>query len=254
MAEIRIEPYKLPEKIDFNFVEIRNYVIDRSKLYKNMVYDENQVKEAKKDRASLNGLKNSLNNERKRIEAELLEPFREAKAQFNELIQIIDEPIKTIDQQVKNFESKKKEQKQEEIEKLFRNMNRFEWLELTRIFNPKWLNATYKIDTVAEDIEVAINHIGADLEILAKSYGPEAVEFYKETLDSKTAIDKTKEFQEVKARTERKQPEPIQEETQGATDSPKVLVKFSALLTIEQAKALREFAKAKGIELKQIKE
>lgn len=254
MAEIRIEPYQLPEKIDFNFIEIKNYVAEKANLYKNMVYDENQVKEAKKDRASLNGLKNSLNNERKRIESELLEPFREAKSQFSELIQIIEEPIKTIDQQVKNFENKKKEQKQEEIEKLFRNMNHFEWLEFKRIFNPKWLNATYKIDTVAEDIEVAINHIGADLDILAQSYGPEAVEFYKETLDLKTAIDKTKEFQEVKARTAKKQPEPIQEETQGATDSPKALVKFAALLTIEQAKALREFAKAKGIELKQIKE
>ena len=101
--EIRINDLSLPEKIIFNYEELKEGISAKVAHYKNLVYTDDQIKEAKEDRANLNKLKKALNDERIRLEKEYMIPFNTFKAQLNEIIKIIDEPVTMIDSQVKEY-------------------------------------------------------------------------------------------------------------------------------------------------------
>ena len=106
--ELRIEPITFPEVIKFNFDELKQEITDKVAMYNNLVYTEEQVKEAKTDRASLNKFVKALSDERIKIKKQCLQPYEEFEKRINELSAIVNEPISLIDKQVKEFEEKKK--------------------------------------------------------------------------------------------------------------------------------------------------
>lgn len=261
--ELKIQPYDQPQKIEFNFDEIKNELQESIKKYETTVYSEEQIKLAKTDKASLNKLKKALNDERIKREREYLEPFNEFKAQINEIIKIIDKPINLIDSQIKEFEQAKKTEKSGEIEKLFNNIDKIpEWLHLEMIFNPKWLNATVSLKTIAAEINERLDKVNSDLEILRNlpEFAFEATEVYKTTLDINRAVNEGKrlaEIQKKKVEAENKKPA----EVQPAPDQKKVektepalanWINFSAKLTVAQAVELRDFFNSRNIEFKAI--
>ncbi|WNV59438.1 DUF1351 domain-containing protein [Oscillospiraceae bacterium NTUH-002-81] len=73
--ELRVEEYQLPQKISFNFEELKAELQEKTQHYETMVYTDDQIKEAKADRANLNRLKKALNDERIRREKEYLAPL-----------------------------------------------------------------------------------------------------------------------------------------------------------------------------------
>ena len=94
--------------ISFNYDDIKAEVQRIADDYASAVYTEDFLTQAKEDRALLNKVKASLNDERLKREREFMAPFMEFKAQVNDLIAIINEPIAIIDEQVKAFEEQKK--------------------------------------------------------------------------------------------------------------------------------------------------
>ena len=77
--ELKIEKYNKPQAIEFNFEELKQELAEKVKMYETLVYTDDQIKEAKADRASLNKLKTALNDERLRLEREYMQPFNEFK-------------------------------------------------------------------------------------------------------------------------------------------------------------------------------
>lgn len=116
--ELRVNDVAIPEKISFNYEELKAELTEKVAFYETLVYTDDQVKDAKADRATLNKLKKTLNDERIRREKEYMQPFNEFKAHVNEIIGIIDKPIAVIDKRVKEFEDQKKANKQKDIEEL----------------------------------------------------------------------------------------------------------------------------------------
>ena len=106
--EFKVNEYQLPDKLTFNYEELKQELTEKVNEYKTLIYSDEQIKEAKADRASLNKLKTALNDERIRREKEYMQPFNEFKSKVAEIIKIIDEPIALIDAQVKGYEDKKK--------------------------------------------------------------------------------------------------------------------------------------------------
>ena len=51
--ELRVSPVTFPEVIDFNFEELKTEIEARVERYTNLVYTEDQIKEAKTDLATL---------------------------------------------------------------------------------------------------------------------------------------------------------------------------------------------------------
>lgn len=215
--EFKMNEYQLPEKISFNFEEMKQELTNKTSMYETMVYTEEQIKDAKNDRASLNKLKNTMNDERKALEKEYMKPFNVFKAQVNEIISIIDKPIQAIDTQIKGYEEK---QKQEKLEKIDDYMKQVEanLPEKIRIpFDPKWLNASVSMKSVQTAIDDAADKIKADMDTLVNlpEFSFEAQQVYKSTLDIRQALNEAHRLAEVaKARAEHEAKIKAQEEEQ----------------------------------------
>ena len=279
--ELRVNEVAIPEQITFNYEELKQELTDKVKMYETLVYDDTQIAEAKKDKANLNKLKKALNDERIRREREYMKPFDVFKAQVNEIIGIIDKPIAVIDAQVKEYEEKEKSEKRQKIEAFWQGELREdittmppEWLQLSQIWDDRWLNKTVSIAAVKTDIKDAISRISDDLATLSAlpEFGFEATEVYKTTLDMNKAlnegrrlaeIQKRKQEQEAQAKSqaeaeaakaEEPKPEPPKPDfiNPPVEEAPAKWVNFSALLTVEQALALKDFFECNNIQFKSI--
>lgn len=282
--ELRIEEYQLPEALTFNYEELKAALIEKVRVYEALIYTDDQIQQAKKDRADLNRLKKALNDERIRREREYMEPFNEFKKKINEIIAIIDQPTAVIDRQVKDFEEKKKQEKRAQIAAIFDEMEHPDWLQLSKIWDEKWMNTTASMKAIQEALAGKVAQVTTDLTTLASlpEFGFEATEVYKSTLDINRAISEGHRLAEIarkKAEYEATQAARLAEqmaEEQAAKEeaarmaeiqpakeeeAEEVLpqiepvrswIAFEANLTIDDAIALREFFTHRGIEFKAI--
>ena len=282
--ELKVNEVIIPERIDFNFEELKTELSEQVEKYRNLVYTDDQIKECKADKASLNRLKKALNDERIRRKKEYLKPFEEFEGKVNEIIKIIDEPLQLIDKQVKEFEEKKKADKRIEIGAFWETTEHPEWMTLVRIFDERWLNATYTMKQIQADINGWINRINSELETLEQldSFSFEAIDVYKRSLDMNQAIAEGKRLSDIQKRKEeeaRRKAELLEAQKQAeqaqiqATEAPKqeageidaesekaeetaqsasMWLNFSALLTVEQALKLKQFFNENNIQFKKI--
>lgn len=267
--ELKVKEITLPEALTFNYEELKTELTEKAKFYESLVFTSEQLPEAKAERAKLNALKKALNDERIKREKEYMQPFNDFKGKINEIIGIIDRPTQAIDTQVKNFEANQKAEKKEKITAYFDGRNPFEWLKLEQIFNEKWLNASAKLPTVTGEIDSIIERIAKDLETLQDlpEFGFEATEEYKRSLDLNKAIaegHRLSEIQKKKAEAEA-EGKIINLAPQGSgvacgnvIEEPKLEIKdkqwvsFSALLSTEDALALKDFFNSRNIEFEKI--
>lgn len=283
--ELRINTWKSPEVIDFNFEELKEEITNKSALYKNMVYTDETIKDAKSDRALLNKFKTALEDKRKEVKKQCLEPYNQFEKQIKELVAIIDEPVKLIGEQITEFEDREKAEKHEQIIELFNKAGFQSFVTLEQIYDPKWLNKSVSLKSIEEELTNTVYRIGHDVTTInsLKEYSFEALEHYKKTLDLASAIAegqrladiqkrKLEHEAELKAREElaKKQAEEkakaeaeanlheeseevSQKEPQQAVEIKRQWIKFVALLSKDDALALKEFCDNRGIEIKSIK-
>ena len=139
--ELKVNEVAVPEQITFNYEELKQELTEKVSMYETLVYTDDQIKQAKADKANLNKLKKALNDERIRREREYMQPFNDFKQKINEIIGIIDKPVAVIDKQVKEYEEKQKSEKMEAIKEYWDNCDVPEGLSFEKIFDNKWLNA-----------------------------------------------------------------------------------------------------------------
>lgn len=202
--ELKIYKCEPQEEIKWNNEELKAEIAEKVKDYKNLVYTDNQIKDAKADRARLNKLVKALEDKRKEVKKECLQPYEKFESQIKEVIEIVNEPIALIDGQVKEYEELKKREKKEEIEKLFEEKNIFDWLDLKAVFDEKWLNASKNISRVEVELDEIIAKIDSDIRTLQslKEFAFEAIEEYKHSLDISRAIAEGQRLAEIQRRKE----------------------------------------------------
>ena len=289
MIELRVNEVAIPDALTFNYEEIKMQLAETLQRYETMVYTPEQMKDAKADKAALNKLKKALNDERIRREREYMAPFNDFKQKITELVALIDKPVTAIDKQVKACEEQKKSEKLEQIKRYFEGECDFpEWLSFEKIFVPVWLNATYSMKSVENDLKELQEKICNELSALAEmpAFGFEATEVYKHTLNLNAAINEGKRLADIQKRKE--EAERLRKETEAAkiaaenerriaaeaaagfpaddleqtvddlqnerhddiAAEPKQWISFRALLTVPQAKELRAFFEQRSIEFK----
>jgi len=199
--EIKMNEMQLPEKISFNYEELKQELSAKVSMYETMIYTDDQIKEAKADKANLNKLKKALNDERIRLEKEYMVPFNDFKAKVNEIISIIDKPVAVIDRQVKEYEEKQKQDKMQKIKEFFEKCN-FRDIRFEQIFESKWLNASVSMKTIEEAICAKGEQIAMDMKIIADlpEFSFEAMETYKNTLDVRTALNEANRLADMAKR------------------------------------------------------
>ena len=65
--ELKTEDIKALEPVKFNYEELKKELTEKVENYKNLVYTEENINMAKKDRANLNKLKKAINDEKIRV-------------------------------------------------------------------------------------------------------------------------------------------------------------------------------------------
>lgn len=253
--ELKVNEITIPEAIQFNYEELKQELTEKVGMYETMVYTDDQIKEAKADKANLNKLKKALNDERIRREREYMQPFNDFKQKINEIISIIDKPVAVIDKQVKAYDEKKRQDKMEAIKKLYEESEHPEWLELEQIFNERWLLAGTSMRQIQDGMEGWFNEIKQSLDTLSNlaDFAFEATEVYKSTLDINKAVNEGKRLAEIQKRKEEQVR--LQKEADVKAQEPVEVaqwISFSAKLTVAQAVELREFFERRKIEFKAV--
>lgn len=274
--EFKVQVIPKIEPIQFNYDELKQELTERVSEYKTIAYTADTIKTAKADRAKLNALKKSLNDERIRLEKEYMAPFMDFKTKVSELVGIVDEAASTIDRQVKEYEEMKRQEKNNLIIKLGEEvLAGYEWLALSQIWNDKWLNATYNEKHIKEDMEESLRKIDEDIQVLARlpEYSFEAIDTYKRTLRVDDALweadhlkqmaEAKREAETAKLRAETAKSEDVQTQAEvtiseqkntnmGEFERQRTAISFRVFVTMEQAVRLSQFMKTEGIEFERI--
>ena len=252
--ELKIERVEIPEKIEFNYEELKQELSGKVKMYETLVYTDDQIKSAKADRANLNRLKKALNDERIRREKEYMQPFNVFKAQINEIIGIIDKPVALIDKQIKEYEEQKRQEKKRKIEEFFTTYPHPEWLKLSQIWEEKWLNASVSLKRVQEEIDGHVDNIEQDVATLSDlpEFSFEAIETYKTTLDLNKSIaegHRLSEIQKRKAEQEKVRAERARLRKEQEEERARLAAMATPEEIAESAEAYREAANVGGVHM-----
>lgn len=270
--KLEIKKVEIPQAIEFNFDELKKEIEAKAAFYKSVVYSDDTIKEAKADKAALNKFITALEDKRKEIKKQCLEPYNKFEKRIKELVAIIDAPVRLISEQITEFEDREKKEKRTKIEELFETIGFQSFVKLEQVFDPKWLNKSTSLKTIEEAMTEQMHRIGHDVTAInaLDEFKFEAMENYKQTLDLSSAIaegQRLSDIQKRKAEYEAQQdeikapatpepaedvasPEPLSEE-----DEPqlKQWIKLKALLSRDDAVALKNFCKSREIEIKSIK-
>ena len=260
--------------IEWNYEELKAELSQKLEDYKGLVYTEEQIKEAKADRAKLNALATAIDSKRKEIKKQCLQPYEAFEAQIKDLLALIKEPVSLIDTQIKDFEEEKKKKKLEEVKALFEKLKdaageELEFVDFEQIFEEKFLNASISLKMVETVISNKFNSIKCNLKTIAdlKEYSFEATEVYKETLNLNEALEKAKymvdmaerkRVEEEKREQEKNEeikevvPDPQEATEEPATDVKREWTKFEAYLSVEEAKMLASWLKLNNIKIRRV--
>lgn len=163
--ELKISEIQAIAPVTFNFEELKKELIEKSEKYKTAVYTEETISIAKQDRANLNKLVKAVNDEKIRVKNEIMKPHLPFESQCKELMEIVKAAADNIDTQIKNYEDQKRARKLQEIQNYFvEHVGIYEGLiDFELIFNERWLNITYDIDTIFKEIDHVISKTKTDL-------------------------------------------------------------------------------------------
>lgn len=267
MEELKLEIISPNEgqflkKIGWNKDEIKKAVISITEQYKGLAYTEEQLQEAKKDRAMLNAMKKDISDRRIQVKKALLEPYDVFESEVKEVVALIDEHIEMIGKQIEAYEDKVREEKNTALAQFFsENIGELsEVVSYDRIFNPKWLNKTASLSSCKAEIQKIIDDINTDLAAIISSvdekYQVFAKDYYLQhgfnlskalgeanriqEMDKKAEADrKAREEAEREREEARKEAERAKEEARKAQEEAELARK-----ELEREKALAEKAQA----------
>ena len=281
MLELQIISPKPEQKfpqIKWNYEELKSEIAKAMQDYQNLVVTADSEKDCKETRAKLNKLRTAIETARKDMKKKINEPLKIFEDQVKEVEEPIDTAIGNLDKQLQELVEARKEQKRKDIEVIWNGIaKKPKYLTLERVWNDKWLNATYQMKQVTQDINDILKKDHENTETLAKlpKYAYEAMQYYAQTLDIASAIDLANEHAEIerrKAEAEAKK----QEQDSAGKETEKILpnvpqnevkkeegterneeklytFRFEVRVTAGQAKALGDFCREHGIKLTQIK-
>ena len=205
--------------IKWNKEELEAAVRYKIAAYQNVVYTEDNMKQAKADRAELNKLTKAIEERRKMVKKIINEPYDVFEAELKEILALIQEPVGIIDRQVKAFEDQQKEEKKRSIQKSYDEVigDLAEVLPFERVFDIRYLNQTYKLATAQAEVKAKVEKVRTDLETidsLESKYKLNAKDVYIKTLDLSKALAENKRLSDLEEKLEAEKRRKAQEEAE----------------------------------------
>ncbi len=188
--------------IDWNFEELKEEITKKSSDYLNLVYSDDQIKDAKQDRANLRKLVTAIENKRKEIKKEIMVPYDDFAEKEKELVGIINEAITNIDTQVKGYEEGLRSEKLAKVKEIYKecigDLDRT--VPFDKIFKESWLNVSTTLKSIKEEIITIREKIDGDLKIINTENTPyvyEMKEEYLKDFDLMAAMTKKQQLEET---------------------------------------------------------
>lgn len=194
------------KQIDWNFEELKKEITEKAEMYGSLVYTDENIKEAKADRAKLNKFIKVLEDKRKDVKKMMLEPYTQFESQVKELVSIIGEANDNIASQVKAYDQKKREEKREKVKEIYDKAMAVEGAEgiaeiltFDRVFKESFLNSSTTFKSIVNEIEDLRDRVRHDLEVINADTGEyqfEMKQAYLKNLDMTEAISVKQQFEE----------------------------------------------------------
>lgn len=257
-----------------NALQLRDHVAETLERYTPENYSEDNVDQAKADRAILNKAAKDLNDRRIQLERDWNAPLQEFKSIIGDTVKMISEGSAKIDAVVKGVENRAKAEKRAAIEELW-DRKGITLLPLSKLWDDKWLNKTKRLPAVEKEIGEKLLKIEAELDTLAavdtedgevlRAYYLDCLDLQRTLAYSATLKNNRQRLQEEQARRQAEaeaqatreayvaptaEPAPTTPTAYEAPEAviPEVLERTMVVRgTREQLIALAEFMQAEGI-------
>ena len=211
-----------------NYEPLKAWALETAEKYKSVVVTDESIRSAKQDIADLRNLAKKISDYRIALKKEHEKKIEKTINQCIELTQILTDEASSMDVQVKELEDGVKRQKKQEIEDYFNSVagDTAIVLPFDKVFDPKWLNKTAKMDDIKSSIDMTLNAVKKNLDILhgmQSQYETEMIEAYLDSLDMGVALETKNRLEEKAAQIARMKAEQEQkkQEVQQAVVQPK---------------------------------
>jgi len=255
--------FSLPS-IQWNKDEVNGKVSELTKKFDGLVFDQEQLPSAKKDLAGLRKVKTNLNNEKKKVKTEWNANYTIFENEIKESMGEVDTLIASIDLQVKEFETKLKEDRIAVI----KSLKEWKVVEDYVDFNEDWTKKKFatKDDKTLKELFVTyleqITSWKSTITMMANSHKLIAADYVE--------LLKTKSYEEVSKKIvadaellkkHEDNNEPVIEVPGIVAEIPKVFIAEDATVltaprnligTMEQLKALKDYAIKIGVKIERI--
>lgn len=262
-ADLELKIQQQKGTIDFNSAELKKELTQKMAEYKGEVVTKDSEAIVKKEVASLRKLQTEVEDKRKEIKCEAMEPYKAFEQEVKELIKIIDQPINYLNDQLKEIERLRVEDKKKIINDLFvevfANTDLITFISLESIYNDKWENKTTTKKAIKENMQFIVEKVNADLTILEASQSDikdEVLEQYKKDTNLTAALTKINQYEANKKKAlelaEKKKKAEEEARHQAEIERAKADER-QRLADIEKAKT-EERAKAEALKVEEVEE
>ena len=184
-----------------NAKQIRDMVKAALPMYDISNYNDENIDQAKKDKAALNKAAKALNAKRLEIEKEFMKPFGEFKDVVTETVKLIGECSAKIDTVVKQNEQQYKDRKKATIKTYFDGLN-VNLVDFNKVFKSEWLNKSASMKSVCNEIDSIFSKVENELSTL-KGVGEDfdvLRTYYMDTLNIASTIQYANRLKEQRER------------------------------------------------------
>ena len=190
------------KEIDWNYEELKTEIQGKANDYMNLVYTADQIKDAKKDRAKLNKFVTALEDKRKEIKKQVMQPYTAFEKQEKELIGIVNQAVANIDTQIKGYEEAVRQEKLEKVKEIYQktigDLDRT--VPFEKIYKDSWLNVSTTLKSITAEITEIRDKVDSDLKVINADTSPyvfEMKEEYLKAFDLTAAMMKKQKLEET---------------------------------------------------------
>lgn len=156
----------------------------------------------KKDRAKLNKFVTALEDKRKEIKKQVMQPYTAFEKQEKELIGIVNQAVANIDTQIKGYEEAVRQEKLEKVKEIYQktigDLDRA--VPFEKIYKDSWLNVSTTLKSVTTEIAGIRDKVDSDLKVINADTSPyvfEMKEEYLKAFDLNAAMMKKQKLEET---------------------------------------------------------
>lgn len=279
--------------IEWNHEELKTALTSELEKYKHLVFTPENITDGKRTLADLRRFKTAIEDKRKEVKKQIMEPYNDFEKKVKELTALVDAPIAAIDKQVKEYDEQRRIDKLAECEAYFDakadELNLTGFIRWESVTKAEYGNVSKSMTQITEEIDAVLNRVFEALKVIdgmESEYTFEMRQVLGQTLDLQQAIAKGQQLEEIaeqKARFEAerqaeqehraaereeraklieeagkaKREEPVQEEVVEAVKSEKsglVTLRLEVTGTPNQLLDLSKFLKINNISYSQLKE